>query len=424
MKPFLRSKAGIGCVSAFLLGMAWMFHHVLSQQRPQSAVPASPPRASAEPAQALPKATPEPSGAAKAGDAPANAAPTAGAPGRAFEVSENAAYLDQYYHGEDRILEAQDRQGNAVTRRLNASTPSGAGQTTVVEAPLAPPMPARGSLRLQGHPRPAEPATGAKPVGAESQAPLPAVDSHAAREASTPSGSPAFASPDPAAGSGVRRNATPRFNPYGRVIKCELVFTLDSTNEETPLIGIVMEPVYNNGQLIIPAGAEFHGVARPDRLRDRIFSGENWVLVFPRERGRPNGRQLSVQGVALDRIEPTGSGVTWGITDGSYGLEGRIIRSLEGEEIKRFAATFLSQASLTLQERQSGRGGQQTVLNTPQNAVLQGLSANLEKIAADISAEIAKHGVFIRVPAGHQFYFYPKQRIEPDLADPAWESKP
>jgi hypothetical protein len=208
-----------------------------------------------------------------------------------------------------------------------------------------------------------------------------------------------------------------RFNPYGNVLKCELVFTIDSTNEQTPLVGIVMEPVYNNGQLVIPPGAELHGSARPDRLRDRIFSGTDWVLVFPRERNRPNGRQLTVHGVALDRVEPDANGMTWGITDGSYGLEGTVIRTSQEEEIKRFVAIFFSQAAQTLEERGSGRGSGQTIRNTPQNAMLQGLAANLDKLSQDISAEIAQHGVFIRVPAGHQFYFYPMQIIDPEVAD-------
>jgi hypothetical protein len=201
------------------------------------------------------------------------------------------------------------------------------------------------------------------------------------------------------------------------VLKCELVFTLDSTNEQTPLVAIVMEPVYNNGLLVIPAGAELHGVARPDRLRDRIFSGPEWVLVFPRERGRPNGRQLNVRGVALNRVEPDANGMTWGLTDGSYGLEGTVIRSLKDAEIKRFVATFLAAGSLGLQERSSDRSGQQLTRNTPANAALLGFAANFDKIVEDITTEIAEHGVFIRVPAGHQFYFYPMQIIDPDAAD-------
>ena len=206
------------------------------------------------------------------------------------------------------------------------------------------------------------------------------------------------------------------FCPYGRPIRCELVFTLDSCMEETPLVALVMEPVYNNGQLVIPAGAELHGMARPDRLRDRIFSSPEWVLLFPRENGLANGRELRVRGLALDRAEPTADGLSWGITDGSNGLQGQIIRTLENEEIKRFAASFISASALGLQEREgTGRSGSRFT-NSPTNAALQGVAATLEDAAKKIGAEIERHGVFLRVPGGKQFYFYPQQAIHPRLA--------
>ncbi len=199
-----------------------------------------------------------------------------------------------------------------------------------------------------------------------------------------------------------------RFCPYGRPIRCELVFTIDSTMEETPLVALVMEPVYNNGHLVIPAGAELHGLARPDRLRDRIFSSREWVLLFPREEGLPNGRELRVRGLALDRAEPAADGLSWGITDGSNGLQGMVIRTLESEELKRFAAGFISAAALGLQEREAaGRNGSRSS-NTPGNAALQGVASTMEDLARRISGEIERHGVFLRVPGGKQFYFYPR----------------
>jgi hypothetical protein len=218
----------------------------------------------------------------------------------------------------------------------------------------------------------------------------------------------------PAAGDPESEEAV--FCPFGRPIKCELVFTIDSTMEETPLVGLVMEPVYNNGSLVIPAGAELHGVARPDRLRDRIFSGQEWMLVFPRLEGRPNGRQLQVQGLALDRVEPDENGLTWGITDGSYGLQGAVMRSLQEEELKRFAATFLAAAAFGLEEREGAGQGRSRLQATPRNAALQGLGTSLEEIARKIGLEIEQHGVFIRVAGGKQFYFYPKQAIFPNRA--------
>ena len=49
---------------------------------------------------------------------------------------------------------------------------------------------------------------------------------------------------------------------HGRLLRCELVNTVDSTNIDTPIIGLVIEDAWNDGRLIIPAGTEVHGVAQ------------------------------------------------------------------------------------------------------------------------------------------------------------------
>lgn len=393
MRLFLKTKAGQISAVGFVLVMAFALHRVATNRSARAAVPTP---VHTEAGVAAPeRRIPQTEEAAHSGTAP----------GAASQLSENVAYLDAYYESEKRAREDRDRQGNPIVRRENPGTPSEAGRETFSdEAPKPPPRPkiARTSLRLRGRSVSEAPVkTGATTESAEEPPPR-----QRAPEKLNAENAPAPAAPQPPR----------RFNPYGSVLKCELVFTIDSTNEQTPLVGIVMEPVYNNGHLVIPAGAELHGVARPDRLRDRIFSGMEWVLVFPRENHRPNGRQLSVKGVALNRVEPAATGFTWGITDGSFGLEGKVIRTLDHAEIKRFVATFLGAASVTLQERETGRSGERSVRNTPGNAALQGLAANFDKIAQDVTAEIAQHGVFIRVPAGHQFYFYPMQVIDPDAA--------
>jgi len=306
------------------------------------------------------------------------------------ETQANLPYLDTTKSLSSRSRLDRDRQGRQVTRRRTSRGQSEAHSGEDAVETMA--LPGLG-MRLKGR----EP-TGKAPSAVLSEAP-------AFPEPSQPS--------TPAEGQNEEELL---FCPFGRPIKCELVFTIDSTMEETPLVGLVMEPVYNNGCLVIPAGAELHGVARPDRLRDRIFSGQEWVLVMPRMEGRPNGRQLVVQGLALDRVEPDENGLTWGITDGSYGLQGAVMRSLQEEELKRFAATFLSASAFGLQEREGTGQGRTRLQSTPRNAALQGLGNTLEEIARKIGVEIEQHGVFIRVAGGKQFYFYPKQAIFPNRA--------
>jgi hypothetical protein len=139
------------------------------------------------------------------------------------------------------------------------------------------------------------------------------------------------------------------YAPYGRMIPCETVITIDSAKIETPIIGFVTEDVWHDGRLIIPAGAEVHGKAQVDPSRERIASDNNWILVW-RTTDRMNGAELPLHGVALDmeRNETTG---TWQLTDGSAGLKGDILKTDNWAEIKLFASTFLSAVGHSAERR-------------------------------------------------------------------------
>ena len=106
------------------------------------------------------------------------------------------------------------------------------------------------------------------------------------------------------------------YAPYGRLIPCETIITIDSAKIETPIIGFVTEDVYHDGKLIIPAGAEVHGKAQVDRSRERIASADNWYVVW-RTTDRMNGAELPLHGVALDMERNYRTG-TWGL-DGRLG---------------------------------------------------------------------------------------------------------
>ena len=209
------------------------------------------------------------------------------------------------------------------------------------------------------------------------------------------------------------------YAPYGRMIPCETVITIDSAKIETPIIGFVTEDVWHDGKLIIPAGAEVHGKAQVDPSRERIASDNNWILVW-RTTDRMNGAELPLHGVALDmeRNETTG---TWQLTDGSAGLKGDILKTDNWAEIKLFASTFLSAAATGLQQTQNVSSPltgatEQVPLATPQNAALQGTSAVLNQYAQQILDSIKRDGFYVRVPAGKQFYLYVTQTIDLDKA--------
>jgi hypothetical protein len=126
--------------------------------------------------------------------------------------------------------------------------------------------------------------------------------------------------------------------PFGRLVPCELVVTVDSSSIETPIVGLVTWDVWYQGKRIIPAGTEVHGRARVDRTRERIAAQGQWTFVWQ------TGEELNLSGLALDR-EQDSEGGAWGITDGSAGLRGQLLKSDDLAEVKLFAATFLSGAA-------------------------------------------------------------------------------
>src|SRR5207249_3193843 len=194
------------------------------------------------------------------------------------------------------------------------------------------------------------------------------------------------------------------YAPFGRLIPCELVITVDSSSIHTPIVGLVLEDVYHAGRLIIPAGTEVHGTAQKDRHRERIASGNNWTLVWQ------TGEELQLSAVALDR-EFSSDQEGWGITDGSAGLRGRIIKSDDMAEIKLFAATFLSGAADALTEKQQTVFGP---ISTPtlNNAPFEGAQKVLSVYAQRILEAIQRDGFYVRVPSGKQFYLYVLQTVD------------
>ncbi|MHB1310113.1 MAG: hypothetical protein ACYC23_23840 [Limisphaerales bacterium] len=62
--------------------------------------------------------------------------------------------------------------------------------------------------------------------------------------------------------------------PYGRLLRCQLVNTVDSAKIDTPIIALLTEDVWHDGQLVVPVGTEIHGRAKLDRSRERIVADQ------------------------------------------------------------------------------------------------------------------------------------------------------
>ena len=245
---------------------------------------------------------------------------------------------------------------------------------------------------------------------------------------------PAVPAPSPAP-----ETAPEAFAPFGRLIKCQLVQTIDSvTARSEPIVALVTEDVDWNGTVIIPAGTEAFSYAAPAAVLDvegvgRLVDTGEWTLVLPGGPADENGRELILRGRAVDRRETQlagkGRAESWALDDGADGLVGYTLSTLDNREIRLFAAAAISgltQGIAAVAERQEPAPGISGVLGATQVAPTIGnaLAASIgtgavdavNEVAARIREEISKRGVYVRVPAGKTFYLFVEQTIDPGRA--------
>ena len=216
------------------------------------------------------------------------------------------------------------------------------------------------------------------------------------------------------------QNPKSDYAPYGRLIPCQTIITLESSKIDTPIIGLVTEDIWHDGRLIIPAGAEVHGRAATDRARNRIAASGQWVIVW-RDSTSDDGNELTLTGIALDRERNDVSG-EFGLRDGSAGLVGQVIKTDDWQEIKLFASTFLAGMASGLQDMQNAGGGLAGMgaiaipKTTAKNAALAGTADILNAYASQIQKQIQEEGFYVCVPAGKQFYLYVTQTLDKSKA--------
>jgi hypothetical protein len=202
--------------------------------------------------------------------------------------------------------------------------------------------------------------------------------------------------------------------PFGRLLSCETILTIDSSNTETPIIGLVTEDLWYEGKLIIPAGTEVHGSAQAAKNRDRIVTGNDWILVWGSKDDK-NGMELPLKAIALDKDKNDSEG-TWSMIDGAAGLKGNLLKADELAEMKLFGATFLGGVISAIQHpggtKPYGEEKPNVVKTSFSTAVSQGVSAVIERYAAEVMEAIEKEGFFVRITAGKQFYLYIQQSID------------
>jgi hypothetical protein len=196
------------------------------------------------------------------------------------------------------------------------------------------------------------------------------------------------------------------FLPYGRLLRCELVNTVDSTNIDTPIIGLVIEDAWNDGRMIVPAGTD--GIAQKSPVRERIGSDRQWFLVFQ------DGRELPISGSVLD-YAPKNSD-SWAESDGSAGLRGFVVKSDKYAEAKAILAAMISAGAGAFPETTtliSPLGGA-TQLNNGgiDSAFSAGLQAGGQMYSKRLLERLDKDPFYVRVPAGTTFYLYATQTVD------------
>ena len=225
---------------------------------------------------------------------------------------------------------------------------------------------------------------------------------------------------DPQPAKAEPRDPKGEYAPAFRLVKCQLVNTVDSSNITTPIIGLVTDDLWWNGKIIIRADSEVHGTANVDPVRERIAGNGEFTFVLNEPDGL--GRELVVRGMVLD-MEKDDSMDSYGITDGSAGLRGDVIRTANSDVVKLYAASLISGIAGAFSSNPNGILGNRVYTNN--NALglsaVQGLAVNpavgatqsvLDRYAEQIESSIERDGFFVRVPAGKQFYVYCTEAID------------
>lgn len=199
-----------------------------------------------------------------------------------------------------------------------------------------------------------------------------------------------------------------RFIPFGTLLKCKLVNTVDSADLETPIIAVLLEDVWQNGERVIPANTLVHGTAHAGRMRDRINASGTWRFVWQ------DGRELAFSGVALDR-EYDHDIDGYGITDGSAGLKGRVLTTDDLQDLKMLASAALSGFARGTQDRTQTALGT-TITGSVSNGVREGVGEVFDLYAQRTLRDIQQNGYFVRVAAGKEFYVYVVESVNPEKA--------
>ena len=215
-----------------------------------------------------------------------------------------------------------------------------------------------------------------------------------------------------------------RFAPYGRLIACKMVNTVESGDTDTPLIAVVIEDLWwinakGEKKLIIPAGTEVYGTvngAKP--MRNRLTTGNNFILVW-QATSNMVGFELQLKGVALEKSTHPENRMLAAITDMSAGIPGQVMSNENLSKFLMYTLAFgqgLAQGYQTNEVYTDSGVTITTQDGTTKNAMARGAETLAQVMLQDVSQMIAKESYYIRVPSGTEFYIFVQQVINLDDA--------
>ena len=215
-----------------------------------------------------------------------------------------------------------------------------------------------------------------------------------------------------------------RFAPYGRLIACKMVNTVESGDTDTPLIAVVIEDLWwinakGEKKLIIPAGTEVFGKvngAKPQR--NRLTTDGNFVLVWQATSDMV-GFELQLKGIALEKSPYPDNRMLAAITDMSAGIPGQVMSNENLSKFLVYTLAFgqgLAQGYQTNEVYTDSGVTVTTQDGTTKNAMARGAETLAQVMLQDVSQMIAKESYYIRVPSGTEFYIFVQQVINLDDA--------
>lgn len=215
-----------------------------------------------------------------------------------------------------------------------------------------------------------------------------------------------------------------RFAPYGRLIACKMVNTVESGDTDTPLIAVVIEDLWwinakGEKKLIIPAGTEVYGTvngAKP--MRNRLTTGNNFILVW-QATSNMVGFELQLKGVALEKSTHPENRMLAAITDMSAGIPGQVMSNENLSKFLVYTLAFgqgLAQGYQTNEVYTDSGVTITTQDGTTKNAMARGAETLAQVMLQDVSQMIAKESYYIRVASGTEFYIFVQQVINLDDA--------